>query len=837
MKKNPLNSRFVRDLRDDLGKYVVIALLMIFTIGFISGFLVADGSMIKAYEESFTKYNVEDGNFRTQKKMNKAQWKSAEELGLSLYELFYREFRLENGSTIRVFKNRDKVNLVCLMEGRLPEKPGEIAVDRMYADNNDLKVGDRIRPAGDDAPKDTDTAESGPAGDDASKDTGTAMPGEAGDDASKDTGTAAPGQSAGNTPDDLQGASGWVITGLVALPDYSAMFSDNNDTMFDALKFGVAVTCADEFSQYPEKSLYYNYAWKYKDPPMTEEEENDRGEDLMKDLGAEVKLENYIPRYANQAIRFTGDDMGSDRAMMMLLLYIMIGIIAFVFGITISNTISKEAPVIGTLRAMGYTKSELIRHYMAMPLLVTLISALIGNILGYTVLKDVCADMYYNSYSLPTYVTIWNSDAFVLTTVIPIIIMALITWAVLRWSLGLSPLRFLRRDLRRRKVTRAFPLSPAIPFMDRFRIRVITQNIPNYVILIFGVFFANILLIFGLALPKALDHYQKILSENLLAKHQYILQIPLDAMDEDHKLKSAFSMMEFARGVETENGTAEKFSAYTLRTPADGKYRSEDIMLYGMQTDSRYVRGVPESPGGEDRKVLISSAYSDKYDVFPGDSIVLQEKYGDDKYRFEVAGIYDYQGSLCVFMERSALNQCFDLGKTYFSGYMADTPITDIDKKYISTEIDLESLTKVTRQLTISMGSMMYLVDFFAVIIFLVLIYILSKIIIEKNAQSISMAKILGYTGGEIGKLYIRSTSVVYILSFAATIPLVTVLIRYLMKVMIRMEMTGWIDLYVDRVVHIEMLVLGIASYAAVAVLEYRKISKVPMDEALKNAE
>ena len=267
MKKNPLNNRFVRDLRDDLGKYVVIALLMIFTIGFISGFLVADGSMIRAYEESFTKYNVEDGNFRTQKKMNKAQWKSAEELGLSLYELFYREFDLENGSTIRVYKNRDRVNLVCLMEGRFPEKPGEIAVDRMYADNNKLKAGDRISTA--------------------------------------------------------QGDSDWVITGLVALPDYSAMFSDNNDTMFDALRFGVAVTCAEEFSQYPEKTLYYNYAWKYNDPPGTEEEENDRGEDLMKDLGAEVKLENYIPRYANQAIRFTGDDMGSDRAMMTLLLYIM----------------------------------------------------------------------------------------------------------------------------------------------------------------------------------------------------------------------------------------------------------------------------------------------------------------------------------------------------------------------------------------------------------------------------------------------------------------------------------------------------------------------------------
>ena len=288
---------------------------------------------------------------------------------------------------------------------------------------------------------------------------------------------------------------------------------------------------------------------------------------------------------------------------------------------------------------------------------------------------------------------------------------------------------------------------------------------------------------------------------------------------------------------ETENETAEKFSAYNLRTPADGPYRSEDVLLYGMDKDSRYVRGVPESVKGEDPQVLISSAYSDKYDVFAGDTIELQEKYGAEKYRFTVAGVYDYQAAICVFLERSALNRCFDLGKDYFSGYMSETPITDIYAQYIGTEIDFESLTKVSRQLTISMGSMMYLVDFFAVTIFLVLIYILSKIIIEKNAQSISMAKILGYTGGEIGRLYIRSTTVVYLVCFVATIPLVSMLIRYLMKVMIRMEMTGWIDLYIGTPVYVEMLILGVLSYAVVAVFEYRKIGKVPMDEALKNVE
>ena len=761
MKKNPLNNRFIRDLRDDLGKYVVIALLMIFTIGFVSGFLVADGSMVKAYNESFTKYNIEDGNFRTQKKMNKAQWKSVEELGLHLYELFYREFALENGSTLRVFQNRDRVNLVCLMEGEFPAKPGEIAVDRMYADNNGLKVGDTIRTA-------AAGVEEGAAGAD----------------------TAADEQQ-------NKGQNAWVITGLVALSDYSTMFSDNNDS-------------PEEFEQYPDKSLIYNYAWKYDDPPKTEEEENDRGEDLVKDLSKEVKLENYIPRYANQAIRFTGEDMGSDRAMMELLLYIMMVIIAFVFGVTIGNTISQEAPVIGTLRAMGYTKGELIRHYMAMPLLVTLISAVIGNILGYTFLKDVCANMYYNSYSLPTYITIWNAEAFVKTTIFPIVIMAVVTYSILRWKLGLTPLQFLRRQLRRRQMKRAFPLSVRIPFFDRFRIRVIAQNIPNYLIMLVGIFFANILLIFGLALPKALDHYQEEVERSLLAEHQYIMQIPLDALDEDHKLQSALKMMQFVSETETENETAEKFSAYTLRRPFDAPYKSEDVMIYGAAADSRYVKGIPETPEGENPRVLISSAYSEKYDIFAGDTIELQEKYGADRYTFNVAGVYDYGASICVFMEQKTMNQCFDLGKDYFSGYFSQTPITDIDGKYIGSEIDLDSLTKVTRQLYISMGSMMYLVDFFAVAIFMVLIYILSKIIIEKNAQSISMAKILGYTGSEIGKLYIRSTTVVYLLCFVATIPAVTVLIKYLMKIMIRLEMTGWIELYVGNIVYEEMLALGI---------------------------
>ena len=130
--------------------------------------------------------------------------------------------------------------------------------------------------------------------------------------------------------------------------------------------------------------------------------------------------------------------------------------------------------------------------------------------------------------------------------------------------------------------------------------------------------------------------------------------------------------------------------------------------------------------------VYISSAYADKFSLQPGDIITLKEKYEKDKYTFRVKGIYQYNGGLCIFMNQNQLNRIFDLGFDYYSGYFSDTKITDISSKYIGSVIDLDALTKISRQLDVSMGNMMGLINGFAIAIFLVLIYLLSKIIIEK---------------------------------------------------------------------------------------------------------
>lgn len=773
--KNPLNKRYLRELKGDFGKYIVIFLLMIITIGFVSGFEVADNSMIKTYNESFKKYNIEDGHFVSERKLTSNQRRLIENNDITLYDDLYIDQSFLNGTTIRIFNQRDYINLADLMSGEYPSKNDEIAIDRMYADNNDLSIGDTL---------------------------------------------------------ESEDGTSYKITGLIALSDYSTMFQNNSDLMFDAVQFSIALVTNEQFNTFDEALLTYNYAWKYNDTSIVgSDDEEDVSKDLMSAVSDVVELEEFIPRYQNQAITFTGEDMGSDGAMMVVFLDITVFIIAFVFAITTRDTIQKESLVIGTLRASGFTVSELVRHYMVMPILVTLISAIVGNILGYTVLKDVCANMYYGSYSLPTYTTYFNADAFLQTTVVPCIIMAITTWIVLRRSLSLSPLKFLRHDLSRKKNKKAFFLSHKIPFFSRYRTRILFQNIPNYLILFFGILFGNIMLLFGLALPQILEGYQESIGENMLAKYQTILSVPSNATDENHRFESMVNLLTFSKSVETSNKDAEKFSAYELKTLGSEEIKSDEIMLYGIEDNSKYVK----LPG---EGVYISYLYADKYDLGEGDSITLYEEYDETKsYTFTIDGVMDYEGSVSIFMPKEKLNRIFDLSDDFFAGYFSNEKITDIDSKYIGSVIDYDTLTKVSRQLMVSMGDMMYMVDGFCVGMFVILMYLLSKIIIEKNTQSISMTKILGYNNQEISKLYIRAMTIATLLCILISIPICSVALIEIYRIMLKAMMTGWIIPKIETKIYLYVFILGALSYAIVALIEMHKIKKIPMDQALKNVE
>lgn len=387
--------------------------------------------------------------------------------------------------------------------------------------------------------------------------------------------------------------------------------------------------------------------------------------------------------------------------------------------------------------------------------------------------------------------------------------MLVINIVIIGCRLKLSPLKFLRRDLSGKQKKKAMRL-PAFGFFNRFRLRIIIQNMPNYITLFIGILFANVLLLFGIMLGPMLTHYQNEITDKLIAKHQYVLKTLVDVDD----------------------NAAEKYCVKTLAT-IEGRLKSEDVLVYGVKDNSIYAD--INTASLKDNEVYITNGYADKFRIKKGDKITLKEKYDDNEYEFTVKDMYDYPSSFAIFMSDAAFKNVFDKSEDYYSGYFSDN-ILDIDEKYVATQITLDDLTKVSRQLDRSMGETFNLVKIFAVVLFAVLMFLLTKLIVEKNTTSISMVKILGYSNREISRLYVTSTTIVVVLSVALSIGLSVVIMNYLFRVFME-EMSGWISCYYAPHIFPVMFILNITVYAVISFFMMAKIKKIPMDEALKTVE
>lgn len=698
-----------------------------------------------------------------------------EAVPVTLFENFYRNESEDHDrdgeadATVRLFRSDSLINQASFLEGRPPEAADEIAIDRMHADNVGVSVGDRITVGGRD----------------------------------------------------------FVVVGLLSYVNYLTLHESNTDLMFDAFGFDVGMVTPEAFEALPSR-LHYSYAWRCDEKPGDKPGLADHAGYFLKALVSqslvyENELEDFLPEYLRQASNFAPSDIDSDTAGTAIMCYILIAVIAFVFAITISNTIEKEASVIGTLRASGYTKRELVVHYMTMPVIVTLIGAIVGNALGYTAFRKLAVDLYYNSYSLPACEPSFSREGLVKTTVIPLVLMFCINLLVILKRLQLSPLRFLRNDLRKTRRAKARRL-PAWSFLRRFRLRVVLQNMSNYAVLIFGVIFIELMLCFAFGLPDSLTHYSEKAPEMMFADYQYIL---MGNKDKNGGL------------IETSEPTAERFSSTELKYAKRGRALfegmgsggDESVTVCGILDGSAYVALPDDLQTGE---VLISSAFQTKFGLREGAVIRLHEEYANKEYSFTVRGVTEYDGGIAVFMKNDSFNEIFDREAGAFNGFLSRNRISDLDEQSIAAVVTQEDITKVTNQLMHSMGQFFWVFRIAMVVLSAALIYLLAKIIIERNEKPISMAKILGFQNREISSIYLLPTAIV-----VSVFALISFVVGYFLMIWIfrafMMQMDGYFAFYMSpgsMVLSVLYLLLG---YAFVSVIDYLRIKRIPMDQALKN--
>ena len=464
--------------------------------------------------------------------------------------------------------------------------------------------------------------------------------------------------------------------------------------------------------------------------------------------------------------------------------------LAFVFALSIKSQIEAEAKSIGTLKAMGYKNKELLIQYLILPTFITLLAGVFGNILAYTFLKSYIVSLYYHSYSLPLYNTFYNAKALIFTTILPILMVLIINFLVILKVLLIPSLNLLKNQLINKKHKKVMRLSHKISFIPRFQIRVILQNKGTY-----------IALLFGLMMDPLLDHYKEEVIKSQIAPYQTILKVDIDDLD------------------------GEKLYVKTI------DYKNDQIMIFGLEkydNESKYLNKLNIN---NKNKVVISSDLKSKYGFKNGSLIKLNEKYNDNKYVFNVEDVYQATGTFIIFMDSNLFKETFD---DYLTSYFSDDKL-NISDEYVYKIIALDDLIVVSNQLSDSMGRVFILFTIISIILFALLIFLLAKIVIEKNQNQISMLKIMGYKTFDINKIYNVSTGIITLLSLVISTFIAQFFIKIAWDIVLKNKMSGWLDFYIAPYLYPIIFGIGIGAFAVVYLFESRKISKINLAFALKD--
>lgn len=605
---SPLRKRFPRELKDNLGKYLGIFLLMSVTIALTSGFLLAAHSIGVIIDDMPEKYSIEDARFTTAFEATDEQLDAAadaaNDAGTGGTDIvrnwsFDADFNHAQGDdgrdrTLRVYQHRTQVDLAAYAEGRVPEAADEVAIDRVFATNNGITISEEVELFD----------------------------------------------------------QRFTVCGIMTTSDNQALFQNNSDFTVNTLTFGVAEVSESGFAALEATGHQpaYTYSVRFADRDLTVAQRTDAEKDMMRALStAGATVDDLTDSSANQGIGYAADDVSGDSTMWSVLLYMIIVIMAFVFVVLTSGTIEEESAIIGTLLASGYRRRELVTHYLALPAAVGIAAAVVGNVAGYTLMSEPMRNLYYGSYSLPPYYATWSWGVFAQTTVLPVATLVGITLLGLLRKMGHTPLEFLRHETSKGGVKRGFALPERLSFIARFRMRVFLRNLGNFATLFVGIGFASMLLLFSLAILPTMTHYAENLHNNVVAEHMYTLKAPL----------------------EVDNAQAEKYAVYSLEYDRGEGSGTETITVYGMPEDSRYWDGLAVGDGHVvfgngliDKFRFADGQTVNLYDKYEDET--REVTYEGGGYTWGT------KSDMAVYMSLDDFNRFFGNDAGYFNGYASD---------------------------------------------------------------------------------------------------------------------------------------------------------------------
>ncbi len=148
--KRVLFKRYIRDIKKNFFRYFALFALIATCMFLVVAIVDSSYSIIEGTKVLQEEMRLEDCQVTLFNHFTDDEIKAIEDKGVTVESHSSFDYTLEDDTVLRIFANREKIDLVSYDEGREASKHGEIVLLNRYASENNIKTGDKIKLAGED---------------------------------------------------------------------------------------------------------------------------------------------------------------------------------------------------------------------------------------------------------------------------------------------------------------------------------------------------------------------------------------------------------------------------------------------------------------------------------------------------------------------------------------------------------------------------------------------------------------------------------------------------------------------------------------------------------------
>ena len=214
---------------------------------------------------------------------------------------------------------------------------------------------------------------------------------------------------------------------------------------------------------------------------------------------------------------------------------------------------------------------------------------------------------------------------------------------------------------------------------------------------------------------------------------------------------------------------------------------------------------------------------------------MLSDEVDERDYAFSVKNIVRFTSGVYVFLDRDVMQELFDQEDDYYNVVFADHAL-DIDNGRLYATVSKDNVAESAQIFTDMMGPMVVMLVAISALIFMIVMYLMMKVMIDRSAFGISLVKIFGYRMKEIRKLYLNGNFYVIAVGTAVCIPLAKVVMDAMYPLMVSNVASGC-NIHFGWQIYVGLYVCVIALYFAINHFLVKHLQKIEPAEVLKNRE